>query len=116
MAEEGFISLPSCLDCSGALPVSSELKLPTGKANHSSLFSSEVKNAWSYASTPACVFTAWCLKAQGQHYIYLAAEPTHVRMGRRVATLLTFKPSPRPVSECIHSEIMGNWGSDVDIT
>jgi hypothetical protein len=31
----------------------------------------EVKNAWSYTSTPLCAFVTWCsVKAQGQLYLY----------------------------------------------
>jgi len=34
--------------------------------------SAEVKNAWSYTSTPQCAFMAWCLvKARAQLYLYL---------------------------------------------
>jgi len=37
------------------------------EANNSPPSSSDVKNAWSYTSTPKYVFMAWCLgKAQGQ--------------------------------------------------
>jgi hypothetical protein len=41
-------------------------------ADHSLPFSAEVKNAWTYTSTPQYAFTAWCsVKAQGQLYLYL---------------------------------------------
>jgi hypothetical protein len=35
--------------------------------------SAEVKNVWSYTSTPTDIFMAWCLinYAQGQFYFYL---------------------------------------------
>jgi hypothetical protein len=34
--------------------------------------SAEVKNAWSYTSTPLYVFIAWCsVKAQGKLYLYI---------------------------------------------
>jgi hypothetical protein len=37
------------------------------EADHSPPSSAEVKNAWSYTSTPVYAFKAWCLvKAQGQ--------------------------------------------------
>jgi hypothetical protein len=42
------------------------------EADHSSPSSAEVKNAWSYTSTPQYAFMAWCsVKAQGQLYLYL---------------------------------------------
>jgi hypothetical protein len=37
------------------------VKLPGRDANHSLPSSAEVKNAWSYNSTPQYVFTVWCL-------------------------------------------------------
>jgi hypothetical protein len=39
------------------------------EADHSPPCSAEVKNAWSYTSTPQYVFMAWCL-AQGQVYLF----------------------------------------------
>jgi len=46
----------------GAL--SPEVKRPGREAPHSPPSSAEVKNAWSYTSTPRYVFTAWCLIKQ----------------------------------------------------
>jgi hypothetical protein len=40
--------------------VSPAVKQPKREADHSLLSSAEVKNAWSYTSTPPYVFTAWC--------------------------------------------------------
>jgi hypothetical protein len=37
------------------------VKQPGREANHSPPSSVEVKNSWSYTSTPQCVFMAWCL-------------------------------------------------------
>jgi hypothetical protein len=37
------------------------VKRPGREADHSSPSSAEVKNAWSYTSTPQYVFMAWCL-------------------------------------------------------
>jgi hypothetical protein len=37
------------------------VKRPGRDADHSSPSSAEVKNAWSYTSTPQYVFIAWCL-------------------------------------------------------
>jgi hypothetical protein len=45
---------------------------PGRKADHSPPPSAEVKNAWSYTSTPQYAFMAWCsIKAQGQLYLYV---------------------------------------------
>jgi hypothetical protein len=41
------------------------------EADHSPPSSAEVKNAWSYTSTPQYVFMAWC---QGQLYLYVLEE------------------------------------------
>jgi hypothetical protein len=37
------------------------VKRPGREADHSAPSSAEVKNAWSYTSTPQYVFMAWCL-------------------------------------------------------
>jgi hypothetical protein len=37
------------------------IKRPGREADHSLPSSSQVKNAWSYTSTPQYVFMAWCL-------------------------------------------------------
>jgi hypothetical protein len=48
------------------------LSLSGREADHSSPFSAEFKNAWSYTSTPQYAFMAWCsIKAQGQLLPYL---------------------------------------------
>jgi len=40
------------------------------EADHSTPSSAEIKNAWSYTSTPKYTFIAWCsVKAQGQLYL-----------------------------------------------
>jgi hypothetical protein len=41
--------------------ISLGIKLPGREADHSPPSSAEVKNAWSYISTPQYVFIAWCL-------------------------------------------------------
>jgi hypothetical protein len=42
------------------------------EADHSPPSGAEVKNEWSYVSTPQYVFMEWCsVKAQGQLYLYL---------------------------------------------
>jgi hypothetical protein len=52
--------------------ISMGIKRSMREADHSPQFSAEVKNAWSYTSTPQYAFTAWCsVKAQGQLYLYL---------------------------------------------
>jgi hypothetical protein len=54
----------------GALSL--EVKRPGREADHSPPTSAEVKNAWSYTSTPKYAFMAWCsVEAQGQPYLYL---------------------------------------------
>jgi len=45
----------------GSFPMIKRLR---GEADHSSEFSAEVKNAWSYTSTPQYVFKACCLVQQ----------------------------------------------------
>jgi hypothetical protein len=49
------------------------IKRPGREADHSPLSSAEVKNAWSYTSTPQYAFMAWCSvkKSQEQLYLYL---------------------------------------------
>jgi hypothetical protein len=48
------------------------VKRPGRETDHSPTSSAEVKNAWSYTSTPQYAFMAWCsVKAQGQLYLYL---------------------------------------------
>jgi hypothetical protein len=37
------------------------IKQPVREADYSPPYSAEVKNAWSYISTPPYVFMAWCL-------------------------------------------------------
>jgi hypothetical protein len=38
-----------------------EIERPGLESDHSHISSAKVKNAWSYISTPQCVFMAWCL-------------------------------------------------------
>jgi hypothetical protein len=46
------------------------VKRQTREADHSPPFSAEVKNAWSYTSTPQNAFMTWySVKAQGQFYL-----------------------------------------------
>jgi hypothetical protein len=48
------------------------VKRPGHAADHSPPSSAEVKNAWSYTSTPLYAFMAWCsVKAQRQLYLNL---------------------------------------------
>jgi hypothetical protein len=54
----------------GALSVG--IKRPGREADHSPPSSADVKNAWSYTSTPQYAFMAWCsVKTQGQLHLYL---------------------------------------------
>jgi len=42
---------------------------------HSPPSIAEVKDAWSYTSTPQFAFMTWCsVKAQGQLYLYLTCQ------------------------------------------
>jgi hypothetical protein len=41
--------------------LSPRLKWPEREADHSPPSSADIKNAWSYTSTPPHVFTAWCV-------------------------------------------------------
>jgi len=49
------------------------VKRPGREADHSSPSNAEVKNAWSYTSTPQYASIAWysVKKAQGQLHLYL---------------------------------------------
>jgi hypothetical protein len=50
-------------------------KLPEREADHSSPSTAEVKNVWSYTTTPQYVFMVWCLIKQwiqGQLYLTFA--------------------------------------------
>jgi hypothetical protein len=63
------------------------VKRPGGGADSSPPSSAEVKNAWSYTSTPQYAFMAWCLvKAQGQLYLFTKVmESREVRWVGHVA-------------------------------
>jgi hypothetical protein len=53
------------------------------EATHSPPSNAELKNAWSYTSTPHYAFMSWCSvkkKAQGQLYIYLYGMTGKIRM------------------------------------
>jgi hypothetical protein len=43
---------------------------PGGKADYSPPPSAEVKNAWSYTSTPQYVFMAWCLVKHRDNFTF----------------------------------------------
>jgi hypothetical protein len=46
------------------------IKRPERKADHSPPSSAEVKNAWSYTSTPQYVFMAWCLVKHRENFTF----------------------------------------------
>jgi hypothetical protein len=51
------------------------------EADHSPPSSAEVKNEWSYTSTPQYVFTAWCLVKHWDNfifYLYLETFTQHI--------------------------------------
>jgi hypothetical protein len=61
----------------GALSL--RVKRPGLEVDHSPPSSAEVKNEWSYTSTPQYTFTTWCsIKAQGQLYLYVFVYGTIV--------------------------------------
>jgi hypothetical protein len=48
------------------------IKRPRREAEHSPPSSAEIKNKWSYNSTPQYAFTVWCsVIAQGHIYLYI---------------------------------------------
>jgi len=67
----GNFSLHYCIQSSlvpGALSVG--VKRPGREADHSPTFSAEVKNVWSYTSTPQYVFMAWCLVKHWENFTF----------------------------------------------
>jgi hypothetical protein len=55
------------------------LKCPRCEADYSAPSSAEVKNAWSYTSTPQYVFMAWCLVKHRDKFTlhYLTNNPLY---------------------------------------
>jgi len=49
---------------------SSGVKLPGHEVDDSLPSSAEVKNVWSYTSTPPYVFTAWCLVKHRDNFAF----------------------------------------------
>jgi hypothetical protein len=47
-----------------------KVKRPGREADHSPPSSGEIKNAWSYTSTPQYVFTAWCLVKHRDNFTF----------------------------------------------
>jgi hypothetical protein len=55
------------------------LKWSGHEADHSSPSNAQVKNVWTYTSTPQYAFMAWCsVKAQGQLYLRCTLTYIHV--------------------------------------
>jgi hypothetical protein len=50
------------------------VKRPRREADHSPATSAEVKNAWSYTSTPQYVFMAWCLVRHRDNFTFTFYE------------------------------------------
>jgi hypothetical protein len=79
-AEAGNFSLHhrvqnSSGDHSASCPMGTRGSFPRGKrpgreAEHSPPSSAEVKNAWSYTSTPQYVFMAWCLLKHRDNFTF----------------------------------------------
>jgi hypothetical protein len=53
------------------------VKRPGREAGHSPPSSAEVKNAWSYTSTPQYVFMAWCLVKHRDSFNFTLEGKTH---------------------------------------
>jgi hypothetical protein len=51
-----------------------EVKRPGREADHSPPSNAEVKNAWSYISTPQYVFMAWCLVKHSDNFTFTLCE------------------------------------------
>jgi hypothetical protein len=58
-----------------------EVKRPGREADHSPPPSAEVKNAWSYISTPQYAFMAWCLVKHRDNFTF-----TYYKTGWKVWT------------------------------
>jgi hypothetical protein len=73
------------------------VKRPRREAHHSCPPSAEVKNAWSYTSTPQYVFVAWCLVKRRDNFLPLPAAlhlcpwsvPVAVQSGASAITMNT---------------------------
>jgi hypothetical protein len=51
------------------------VKRPGREADHSRPSSAEVKNTWSYTSTPRYVFMTWCLVKHGDNFTFTLPLP-----------------------------------------
>jgi hypothetical protein len=49
------------------------LRRPEREADHSPLYRAEVKNVWSYTSTPTYDFMAWCLVQHKNSFTFVTA-------------------------------------------
>jgi hypothetical protein len=71
------------------------VKRPGREADHSPPSSAEVKNAWSYTSTPARVFTVWCLIKHRDIFTFTATKLTG-KCGKSAATFISIHPLQIP--------------------
>jgi hypothetical protein len=62
----------------GALPL--EVKRPVREADRSPPSSAKVKNAWSYTSTPPCVFMAWYLLKRWDNFAFTLPSGLHTEV------------------------------------
>jgi hypothetical protein len=69
------------------------VKRPGCEADHSPPSSAELKNAWSYTSTPQYTFMAWCLVKKGTGTILYS--PSSRRLGRLKKTKRIFTQDSR---------------------
>jgi hypothetical protein len=54
------------------------VKQPGREADHSPPSSAEVKNAWSYTSTPQYLFMGWCLVKHRDNFTFFYLYLTHI--------------------------------------
>jgi hypothetical protein len=63
---------------SASYPMGTGGSFPGGKADHSPPSSAEVKNEWSYISTPQYVFMAWCLVKHRDNFTFTREGVCHL--------------------------------------
>jgi hypothetical protein len=66
----------------GTRALSVGIKRPGREADYSPPSSAEVKNEWSYTSTPQYVFVAWCLVKHTDNFtFFLLYSKTNIKIG-----------------------------------
>jgi hypothetical protein len=59
------------------------VKWPDHEYGHSPPSSAEVKNVWSYTSTPPYVYMAWCLVKQRHNFTYTLPDIRTIKSRRK---------------------------------